>query len=225
MTRSCTDGRYVYLRHFYPERPYLKHVDYMFQTPTTRVWKQRFDEGRLNEAQAKFWRPKPVEELFDLEHDPDEVENLAGDAAHAERVSRMREAVHRWMVETGDLGLFPEAELHRMVADAPSPRDFALAHPERIERVAQTALAATDVHSGMTRDKAIELASDEDAAIRFWAIRGIALRHAAHPATTTPAAVDVLQRAMHDASPSVAIAACEAIQIIGAPAASRAASR
>ena len=36
MVRSCTDGRYVYMRHFYPDRPYLKHVEYMFATPTTR---------------------------------------------------------------------------------------------------------------------------------------------------------------------------------------------
>ena len=77
MVRSCTDGRFVYMRHFYPERPYLKHVDYMFQTPTTRIWKQEFDAGNLNEAQAKFWKSKPVEELFDLRHDPDEVQNLA----------------------------------------------------------------------------------------------------------------------------------------------------
>ena len=76
MVRSCTDGRYVYMRHFYPDRPYLKHVAYMFQTPTTRVWKEMFDAGKLNEAQAKFWQPKPVEELFDLQSDPDEVTNL-----------------------------------------------------------------------------------------------------------------------------------------------------
>ncbi|NND96352.1 MAG: sulfatase, partial [Pirellulaceae bacterium] len=65
MVRSCTDGRYVYMRHFYPDRPYLKHVEYMFSTTTTRIWKEMFDAGKLNEVQAKVWRNKPVEELFD----------------------------------------------------------------------------------------------------------------------------------------------------------------
>ncbi|WP_372715410.1 sulfatase-like hydrolase/transferase [Novipirellula sp.] len=209
MVRSCTDGRYVYMRHFYPERPYLKHVDYMFQTPTTRIWKQMFDEGKLNEDQAKFWQPKPVEELFDLQSDPDEVKNLAGDAAHADRVSMMRDAVHRWMIETGDMGMFPEAEMHRVVAEDQSPREFALNHSGLMTRLAETALDATDVASDMSTEKAIELSADPEAVIRFWAVRGIGLRNA-----TTPAAIQAVKRAMHDESPSVAIAACEAIQII-----------
>ncbi|TWU26734.1 Sulfatase [Novipirellula galeiformis] len=219
MVRSCTDGRYVYMRHFYPERPYLKHVDYMFQTPTTRVWKQMFDEGKLNEDQAKFWQPKPVEELFDLESDPDEVKNIAGDAAHADRVSMMRDAVHRWMIETGDMGMFPEAEMHRVVAEDESPREFAVNHPELMTRLAQTALDATDVNSDMTTEKAIELSADKDAVIRFWAVRGIGLR-----GSNTPAAIQAVKHAMNDKSPSVAIAACEAIQIIGGMAEQQAAT-
>ena len=96
MVRSCTDGRFVYMRHFYPDRPYLKHVEYMFQTPTTQVWKKAFDEGTLNKAQAKFWQTKPVEELFDLSSDPDEVVNLATDPKYADTVRSMRSAVKGW---------------------------------------------------------------------------------------------------------------------------------
>ncbi|WP_052031705.1 sulfatase-like hydrolase/transferase [Novipirellula maiorica] len=210
MVRSCTDGRYVYMRHFYPDRPYLKHVDYMFQTPTTRVWKQMFDEGKLNQDQAKFWQPKPAEELFDLESDPDEVNNLAGDAEHTERVSMMRDAVHRWMVDTGDMGMFPEAEMHRVVPEDQSPREYALSHTALMTRLAETALDATNFDSDMTTEKAIELSADPDAVIRFWAVRGIGIRNA-----NTPAAIQAVKRAMNDESPSVAIAACEAMQVIG----------
>ena len=48
----------------------------MFQTPTTQVWKRMFNEGKLNEAQSHFWKTKPAEELYDLQTDPDEVNNL-----------------------------------------------------------------------------------------------------------------------------------------------------
>ncbi|MFG0255668.1 MAG: sulfatase, partial [Rhodopirellula sp. JB053] len=89
LVRTCTDGRFVYMRHFYPDRPYLKHVGFMFQTPTTRIWKQMYEAGELNDAQSKFWQVKPVEELFDFQNDPDEVDNVASLPQHAEKLAAM----------------------------------------------------------------------------------------------------------------------------------------
>src|SRR5262249_37148645 len=45
--RSVTDGRYVYLRNYLPQKIYGQHIDYMFQTPTTQVWKRLHDQGKL----------------------------------------------------------------------------------------------------------------------------------------------------------------------------------
>jgi len=41
-------------------------------------------------------------EFFDLEKDPDEVRDLAGEPGHAERISRMRQELRQWQQETGD---------------------------------------------------------------------------------------------------------------------------
>ena len=57
LVRSVTDGRYVYLRQYMPHKIYGQYIQYMFQTPTTRVWKELFDAGQLNEAQSRFWQP------------------------------------------------------------------------------------------------------------------------------------------------------------------------
>lgn len=204
MVRSCTDGRYVYMRHFYPDRPYLKHVDYMFQTPTTRVWKELFDAGKLNPAQAKFWQPKPVEELFDLQNDPSEVVNLAGQPEHIERVKTMRDAVQQWMIDTLDLGLLPEAEMHRLAGRIP-PRQYALEHQQLFGQLATLAFDALDPRSAVTQAELAELATDPQSGIRFWAVRGLATR----PFNAT--AEKALQAARTDASPSVAIAACDGL--------------
>ncbi len=205
MVRSCTDGRFIYMRHFYPDRPYLKHVDYMFQTPTTRVWKELFDAGKLNESQAKFWRTKPVEELFDLESDPDEVVNLADRPQFAARVAVMREAVQQWMVETLDLGLLPEAEMHRLAAET-SPRQYALANQDLFPRLASVAFDALDPQHGLSQADLVTLASDDHSGIRFWAVRGLAIRPSDGGARD-----ETLIRAMQDDSPSVAIAACDGL--------------
>lgn len=55
LVRSVTDGRYVYVRNFMPHRIYGQFLAYMFETPTTRVWRRWYDEGRLSAPQRAFW--------------------------------------------------------------------------------------------------------------------------------------------------------------------------
>ena len=82
--RSVTDGRYVYVRNYTPQQPWGQHVAYMFEQASTRVWHQMFLDGKLNEVQSAFWKPKASEELYDLETDPDETVNLvAGNVARS----------------------------------------------------------------------------------------------------------------------------------------------
>ncbi|TWT52900.1 Choline-sulfatase [Rubripirellula amarantea] len=198
LVRSVTNGRYVYMRHFYPDRPYLKHVDFMFETPTTSVWKAMFDAGELNESQAKFWQNKPYEELFDLQSDPDEVDNIAADPNQKAKLDELRSALKDWMVSTADMGLFPEAEMHR-VADKTSPREFALSGQIDFTRLVN---AAWDATSGdLSANSLLELASDEQPVFRFWGARGLALK--GETASLLPL--------MQDDSPSVAVAACDGI--------------
>ncbi len=74
LVRSVTDGRYVYLRNYFPHVSQGQFVTYQFETPTTRIWRELFDQGKATEAQSIFWRvPKASEELYDLQSDPDEV--------------------------------------------------------------------------------------------------------------------------------------------------------
>ena len=59
LVRSVRNDRYVYLRHYMPHLIYGQHIDYMFQTPTTQVWKRLYDEGKLAPPQTCFWERKP----------------------------------------------------------------------------------------------------------------------------------------------------------------------
>ncbi|SRR6056297_430447 len=205
--RSVTDGRFVYMKHFYPERPYLKHVGYMFETPTTQVWKRLFDEGKLNEAQAKFWQPKPSEELFDLETDPDETINLAQDPEHADDVARLRSAVKDWMIETRDLGLLPEAEIHRRSGDVP-PRTFGLSEAYEIGEVVDVAFASTDRSAPPSIRQMTRWIRSPESGVRFWAVRGL-LSRSDDAWQNNESIQKVLEAALLDPSPSVRVAAAE----------------
>lgn len=205
--RSCTDGRFVYMKHFYPDRPYLKHVGYMFETPTTAVWKRMFDAGELNDAQAKFWQPKPSEELFDLESDPDETINLAEKPEHAKRVAQMRDALVTWMIDTRDLGLLPEAEIHRR-SEGVAPRTFAVSDDYAIDRVADVAFACTDRQNPPEPQQVATWIRDSDSGVRFWAVQSLLLssKDQRKPDATI---AKVLEAAYLDESPIVRVAAAD----------------
>jgi uncharacterized sulfatase len=122
LVRSVTDGRYVYVRNYMPHLPAGQHNEYMFQTPTTRVWKKLFDEGKLTPEQAAFWQPRRAEELYDLKSDPDEVKNLAGDDEFKRVLSHCSDALTARQLAIRDVGLLQEGEMHRLCSGA-SPYD------------------------------------------------------------------------------------------------------
>ena len=79
--------------------------------------------------QARLLAPtRPEEELYDLEGDPYDVENLASEPAYHDTLERMRGELETWMDVTDDQGRFPEApeviqywedRMHEVYGDVP----------------------------------------------------------------------------------------------------------
>lgn len=79
------------------------------RSPTFRTMRKLRDAGKLTPAQRTcFVSPRPVEELYDVQADPHELVNLAGDPRYAEVLGAMRRALASWQRETADI---PPAEL------------------------------------------------------------------------------------------------------------------
>lgn len=115
MIRVVRDKRFLYVRNYMAHMPYAQTLDYMERMPTMQDWRRLNAEGKLNEAQALFFRgEKPLEELYDCNADPDNVKNLADDPDYADELERLRSAHDRWAENTNDVGLVPEPELDRM---------------------------------------------------------------------------------------------------------------
>ncbi|MEX1117546.1 MAG: sulfatase [Terrimicrobiaceae bacterium] len=51
-SRSATDGRFLYLRNLMPHVALNKGLRYQMQTPTTRLWRELFHAGKLNEVRS-----------------------------------------------------------------------------------------------------------------------------------------------------------------------------
>ncbi len=61
---------------------------------------------RIGERSLKDYLRRPPEELYDLEDDPREVKNLAGDAGHQNRLLECRAAMEDWQRATDDPWLY-----------------------------------------------------------------------------------------------------------------------
>ena len=213
LVRSVRDQRYIYIRNYMPHLIYGQYIDYMFQTPTTRVWKRLYDEGKLRPPQTFFWESKPPEELYDLETDPDEVRNLAASPAHQTVLEELRQAQRQQVLKVRDVGFLAEAEQH---ARARGTTLFDLGHDPR-KYPLENILAMADLASLLKPEAVPRLQDglkDGDSAVRYWAALGLLMRGT--PAVE--AARGALRTALQDESPSVRITAARALGQFGPPA-------
>jgi arylsulfatase A-like enzyme len=100
--RAVRSERFKYIRNSDSALPLTPPADAV-RSPTFRALRRLRDAGTLApEQRACFVRPRPAEELYDLETDPHELHDLAGDPNAAEVLDRMRRALAGWERETGD---------------------------------------------------------------------------------------------------------------------------
>ena len=113
--RGVTDGRFKYIRNFTPDRPLIGPNAYRERLPLTADLYRLQENGADRPEQWQIASTvRPIEEFYDTEADPWEVDNLAADPAHAGRMGDMRGALADWMARTADLGMImPESSMVR----------------------------------------------------------------------------------------------------------------
>ena len=110
--RVARDARYHYIRNDFPEIPYAQRLHYMETMGSMKVLRSRHAHGQLDARTGVFMQStKPAEELYDTQTDPDMVQNLAADPAHAQTLHRLRDRLRELEGEIPDLGRRREREL------------------------------------------------------------------------------------------------------------------
>jgi N-sulfoglucosamine sulfohydrolase len=203
MSRSVTDGRYFYVRHFMPHYAFIQ-PGFIFsdRKDIFKELRRAYQNDELNQEQLKLWHPKYVEELYDWKTDRHELKNLTNDPEFAEIKAGLKRELHNWMIETKDLGLLPEAE-YMIRSQHSSPYNYA--HESGNFRAEQILAAAEQV--GVSTETEIRKnLSHDDSGVRYWGIIGLMQFEKINGES-----IDKLRTLLHDASASVQIAAAEAL--------------
>lgn len=100
--RSVRSERYRYIRNDDASKNLNPPADAV-RSPTFVEMRRLRDEKKLSALQRSvFDAPRPAEELYDLQTDPHEQHNLAGDPAHAATLQELQRALEVWTRETND---------------------------------------------------------------------------------------------------------------------------
>ena len=75
-------------------------------------------QNKLSEKYNLWFRvPKLAEELYDLELDPFELNNLSNETKYDKELKNLSQVLDNWLEEIDDLGRIPEKELVKMITD------------------------------------------------------------------------------------------------------------
>ncbi|MEW4452393.1 sulfatase [Bremerella sp. JC817] len=102
-TRSVRTERWKYIRNLHPEFKFSSHVVREKRpVPYWDSWVKKAETVKEAARKVKRYTQRPAEELYDLEADPMEQNNLALDPEHAETLNQLRGKLDAWMKEQGD---------------------------------------------------------------------------------------------------------------------------
>lgn len=214
MVRAVRDERFRYIRNYMPFLPYDQYMNTAEQSPVKQALHQAVREGSLPPGAAWMTRgTKPIEELYDLDSDPHELNNLAGQSSHRETLERLRAAHEAWRARSRDTGLIPEPELvalaERFGTRYAIYEGMARERPAIWENLYKTADAAGKwcVEPGPEHRETLRAAAlDPAPSIRWWAFTGLA-----HGANLDAQDAELLTQALEDESLSTAAAAAHGL--------------
>ncbi|MCA9248861.1 MAG: sulfatase-like hydrolase/transferase [Planctomycetales bacterium] len=167
LCRSLRKGRYKYIRNYQAFYPDGLRNNYRYQMLAYQEWLALYKQGKLNAEQRQFFEAKPVEALFDLETDPDEVHSLAADPAHAQVLADLRGRLQARVKSLPDLSFFPESVLIDEALD--DPVGFGQRNAERIGRLVDVADLSL-LPFAQAKPKLEAALSSDDPLQRYWAL-------------------------------------------------------
>ncbi len=111
LVRSIRVGKYKYIRNYQPFNIDGLYNFYRYKMLAYIEWYNLFIDGKLNEVQSQFFRPRKPEGLYNINEDPHETNNLVNDVSYNETLLDLRSKLKDHLISINDLSFLPEPHL------------------------------------------------------------------------------------------------------------------
>jgi hypothetical protein len=158
-------------------RPHAQRNQYKDTKEIGMHMRNLYHKGVLNELQASMYHPtRPIEELYNLEDDPYEVNNLANDQKYQKELENLKSVLYKKMQEINDPGLIPEPILEDLGKE--HGNKYTAMKQSGYEDVQQRLIKIIEAGEKNNTDYLMEKAYSKDAAERYWAVTWLGVNKA-----------------------------------------------
>jgi len=172
LARSVRDHRYLYIRNYMPHLSYNQPTAWPDSGEIRHEFYRLANRNKMTADQWRFVAPRrPVEELYDCQVDPQNLNNLAASHKHRNVLDRLRAEHVRHISDTADLGFLPESEAWELFANQ-TGWELGQAGRVPLDGIHQAA-AQVGVASEQVFLKKLE---SNNSTIRYWGAIGLAVR-------------------------------------------------
>ena len=207
LARSVRDHRYLYIRNYMPHLGYNQPTAWPDSGEIRHEFYRLAKRETMTVPQWHFAGPtRPVEELYDCEADPLNLNNLAKSGKHREILKLLRAEHLRHIAVTADLGFLPESEAWALFA-----KQTGWEHGQA-GRVPLVGIHQAAAQVGVASERVfLKNLDSNNPTIRYWGAIGLAERP-----EISGLAKRKLRRKISDSSPASRIEIANALATHGA---------
>lgn len=203
LARSVRDERFLYIRNYMPHLGYNQPTAWPDLGEIRHEFYAHAQSGPMTAPQKHFAGPsRPLEELYDCQADPQNLENLVNSSDHSGVLERMRTQLGANLIDSRDLGFLPEALAWKLSAGT---TPYELARSTGSYQQARLIRSASQVGNA-SEETLLSHLDHFDPGVRYWAAVGFS----AAP-TLSSNAIDGLTKALGDGDANVRIEAANAL--------------
>lgn len=214
LSRSVFDGRYLYIRHYLPHLIPMQEGYIM-----SDVYKESHIElhrvhnaGKDSEQSKKLWSARPFEELYDIQNDPQELNNIAEKPELKDIKNQLAARLKQWSIETRDSGFLTESDMHRR-ANENGLTPYEMLQNKNLYPIGKIMEAADKASKpGISQSERIKMFEDQDPSVRYWAVQSQIIN-----GYKNSPAFELFKKALQDKNPTVRATAAEGIAKAGKP--------